>query len=160
MQSEEEEVDLECTEANIYLWKAEMYSIRSNLIELGSIRCKEKVVSLVKESNLCDNVTSYNEAISCFGNIQLFESKPYMFLSLLHKVQVGIFTQPFDIWAHMACDKWLSIRNAEHLHEPKKKGEREKKSFVLSLLKHKASAEVKTTLTSMTAQALGFYVMG
>ena len=123
MQSkEEEEVDLDCNDANIYLWKAEMFKIRLNLIELGSKLCKETIVSLVKESNLFNNITSYNEAISCFGNIQLFESKPYMFLSLLYKVQVGISTQPFDIWAHMACDKWLSILNAEHIHEPKKKG--------------------------------------
>ena len=37
---------------------------------------------------------------------------------------------------------------------------KEKKGFVLSLLKHKASPEVKDDLASMTAHSLGFHLMG
>ena len=158
----EDEIEfiLDSTDSNIRLWQTEMIAIRCQLVEHGSQLCKSKIVSLVNESTLFDNVESYYEAISCFSNKKVFEAKPHSFLSLLHKSQVGIFTQPNDNWARISADDWLKARNAEYVHEPKKCNEREKKGFVLSLLKHKASPEVKDDLASMTAHSLGLHLMG
>ena len=65
---------------------------------------QKKIVSLVNESTLFDNIESYNEAIFCFSKKKVFESQPHSFLSLLHKSQVGIFNQPNDNWARITAD--------------------------------------------------------
>ena len=128
--------DVECildsTDSNIRLWQTEMIKIRFQMVEHGIQLCKSKIVSLVNESTLFDNVESYHEAISCFSNKKVFEAKPHSFLSLLHKSQVGIFTQPNDNWARMSADNWLKARNAEYVHEPKKCNEIEKRVCFVS----------------------------
>ena len=128
--------DVECildsSDSNIRLWQTEMIAIRYQLVENDSQLWKSKIVSLVNESTLFDNVVSYHEAIFCFSNKKVFEAKPHSFLSLLCKSQVGIFTQLNENWTRIYAENWLKARNSEYVHEPKKCNEREKRVCFVS----------------------------